>query len=104
MAQTLTAARVAAQKADPEGRLEIADAKLHYLVVQPSGSKSWALTSSLAPKSRSRAPRTRWRVSPSSSSSTRRRRATDPGGSRVALHEHHRAGVGGKERPRDHAA
>ena len=45
MAKVLTAKSVEAEKSDRGGRKEIADAALPglYLVVQPSGSKSWAL-------------------------------------------------------------
>ncbi|MFC5737728.1 tyrosine-type recombinase/integrase [Sinirhodobacter huangdaonensis] len=45
MARALTAKAVEALKADPEKRIEVPDPALSglYLVVQPSGSKSWAL-------------------------------------------------------------
>src|SRR5690606_17596072 len=45
MAKALTTKAVEAQKPDPDRRLEIPDPALSglYLVVQPSGAKSWAL-------------------------------------------------------------
>lgn len=52
MARALTVKTVEAAQPDPEKRLEIPDAGLSglYLVVQPSGTKSWALRYRLAGK------------------------------------------------------
>ncbi|MGO4909519.1 tyrosine-type recombinase/integrase [Pseudorhodobacter sp. W20_MBD10_FR17] len=52
MAKALTTKGIEALKADPEKRLEISDASCRglYIVIQPSGSKSWALRYRVANK------------------------------------------------------